>query len=88
MKYKAMINRSVALFIAWVIVLLGAGVFDAYFETWLRLNLTVWLWSGLIVLYLKKIPPPLPDANMPDVPGAFRMLWWALWWPFYLVRGY
>lgn len=87
MKLKQFINRFVSLLIAWVILLLVLGLLDRFFQTRIQLNMTVWLWSGLIVMIVKKLPAPLPSAQEPDIPGAFKLLWWTIWWPFFLVRG-
>lgn len=87
MKFKQLINRFISLLIAWSILLLTFGLLDQFFHTKIRLNVTIWLFSGLVVMIVKKLPVPLPSSQEPDIPGAFKLLWWTAWWPFFLVKG-
>lgn len=79
-------RRVLALLAAWAIVMGVTGLFDAYFGTITELLTVSWLGAGLYVMRAKAIACPVPDADRIDVRGAFRTLWWAAYWPFYLRR--
>jgi hypothetical protein len=83
---KPFIFRSLGLLLAWVVALLIPTFIDGVFGTSLRQFVSMWLWGGMLVMLIKKIPPPLPSPERIDVVGAFKMLWWAAWWPLYLFR--
>lgn len=47
----------------------------------------VWINIGLATIRIKKIILPMPDGSRIDVIGGFRILWWALFWPKYVLRN-
>ncbi|MBA5690700.1 hypothetical protein [Rugamonas apoptosis] len=73
-----------ALLVAWAIVMATTGLFDEFYGTICQYVAMIWLCVGIGVMLLKKIDFPLPRPDRIDVPGAFKMLWWATFWPRYL----
>ena len=61
-------------------------VIDDNFKTIVQLLSTAWLFLGLAILLIRRVPVPLPSSKHPDVPGAMRLLWWAFSWPWYCTR--
>lgn len=85
--FKRWLYQMVALVIAWTILLATSGLLDDLFDTVSHLFVIAWLCAGLGVMLVKKINFPLPQADRVDVAGAFRMLWWAAFWPRYLRKS-
>ncbi|WP_426105194.1 hypothetical protein [Massilia sp. TSP1-1-2] len=52
-----------------------------------ELDVIVWLNVGLFVMQMKKISFPTPSMHHVDTMGGLRLLWWALFWPRYLLRA-
>lgn len=71
---------------AWAVLMGVAALIDAYFGTISELLIVSWLCVGLCVMKAKAIAWPTPSGERIDVAGAFRILWWAAYWPFYLGR--
>lgn len=61
-------------------------VIDDNFKAIVQLLSTAWLFLGLAILLIGRVPVPLPSSKHPDVPGAMRLLWWAFSWPWYCTR--
>ncbi|MBA5606447.1 hypothetical protein H3H36_13900 [Duganella sp. FT3S] len=76
---------SLAMVIAYGTVLLVPLLVDYTFDTRTEYLAIIWLNVGLAVMRLKQIPFPLPDMGHIDVGGGLRVLWWALFWPSYLL---
>ena len=66
-------------------VLMVPVIFDFIYDTHSELYVIVWLNVGLFVMRLKKISFPEPAMNHIDIVGGLRVLWWALFWPRYLL---
>ncbi|HEY8101058.1 MAG TPA: hypothetical protein VIF82_09900 [Burkholderiaceae bacterium] len=86
MKFKDWLYQVAAFLIAWSILCSVAGLADDLYDTMIRLDLTAWLCIGMGVMLLKNIKFPYPCVDRIDVLGAFRTLWWASFWPVYLIR--
>ncbi|MBK4737852.1 hypothetical protein [Noviherbaspirillum pedocola] len=86
MNFSRWLHQMLALLIAWTILLGVTGLLDEFYGTVSQYLVMVWLCLGIGVMLLKKIDFPVPQADRIDVPGAFRMLWWAAFWPRYLRR--
>jgi hypothetical protein len=84
--FKRWLYQMAALLIAWTILLAVSGLLDELCNTISQLFVIAWLCSGLGIMLLKKIDFPLPQPDRVDVPGAFKMLWWAAFWPRYLIK--
>ncbi|WP_056442007.1 hypothetical protein [Massilia sp. Root335] len=70
-----------ALLVAWTTILAVTWLFDELCDApmyWIAID---WLCLGNGVTPVKKIYFPMPCADRLDVPGAFRMLWWAAFRP-------
>ena len=85
-KFKDWLYQVVAFLIAWSIVSSLMGLVDDFYGTHARLCLTAWLCIGMAVMLLRKVAFPYPRVDRVDVIGAFRTLWWAIFWPHYLFR--
>lgn len=86
MNFSRWLHQMLALLIAWTILLGVTGLLDEFYGTVSQYLVMVWLCLGIGVMLLKKIDFPVPQADRIDVPGAFRMLWWAAFWSRYLRR--
>jgi len=84
--FKRWLYQMFALLIAWMNILMLTGLVDRVCGTPLHWIAIFWLCGGIVVMLMKKIDFPLPCGDRIDVPGAFRMLWWAAFWPRYLTR--
>ena len=84
--FKRWLYQMMALLIASTILLAISGLLDDMFNTVSHFFVIAWLCTGLGVMLVKKVDFPLPRADRMDVPGAFRMLWWAAFWPRYLRK--
>lgn len=84
--FKRWFYQMLALLVAWTIILAITGLFDKACGTVSQYFAIAWLCLGIGIMLLKKIDFPLPKPDRIDVPGAFRMLWWAAYWPSYLTR--
>jgi hypothetical protein len=85
-KFKRWLYQMVALLIVWTILLAVTGWLDKLCNTMSQFFIIAWLCVGIGIMLLKKIDFPLPQADRVDVPGAFKMLWWAAFWPYYLIK--
>lgn len=72
--------------LAYTCVLIVPTVFDFSFDTHTELYVIAWLTVGLLVMQIKEIRYPAPAVDRVDVIGGLRVLWWALFWPRYLLR--
>ncbi|HEY8100331.1 MAG TPA: hypothetical protein VIF82_06225 [Burkholderiaceae bacterium] len=86
MNFKDWLYQLVAFLIAWSIVSSLMGLVDDFYGTLTRLYLTAWLCAGMAVMLMKNIKFPYPQVDRVDVIGAFKTLWWATFWPRYLIR--
>jgi len=86
LSFKDWLHQFAALLITWTILSGVTGLFDELYNSNSRLLLTAWLCIGIGVMVSKNIDFPLPRVDRIDVQGAFRMLWWAAFWPRYLLR--
>lgn len=76
----------VAVAAAFVIVLTVPLVLDFIFDTYAELGLIVWFNAGLFVMRCKNIAFPMPRLDRVDIRGGLRVLWWALFWPRYVLK--
>lgn len=60
---------------------------DFVFDTNIEIFVIVWLNIGLMVMRLKRINFPRPNPHRVDVRGGLNTLWWALFWPRYLLNN-
>lgn len=72
--------------IAYGAVLTAPVILDFVFDTNVETFVIIWLNIGLMVMRLRKIEFPMPDMRRIDVRGGLNMLWWALFWPRYLLN--
>lgn len=86
MKFKEYGYRAFALLVVWALLLGAASLIDDFYGTITRLVLVAWICIGICIMLSKKIDFPLPEGHRIDLFGAFRMLWWAIFWPRYLTR--
>ncbi|MFC6282051.1 MULTISPECIES: hypothetical protein [Polaromonas] len=87
MNDKSLLPKVAALLIAWAIVLLGAGLIDAWFGTALQPFISVWLFAEFLVILHKKIPLPSINTGNIDMAFAFTSLWRAASWPRYFFSN-
>lgn len=59
---------------------------DVFLNTSLTILGVIWLNLGLACMRFKKIIFPMPDKNKIDVVGSFNLMWWAIFWPKYLIN--
>jgi hypothetical protein len=83
---KRWLHQVAALLIAWTILLAVAGLVDELCNTITQLLAIAWLCAGIGIMLLMKMDFPFPQVDRIDVPGAFKMLWWAAFWPSYLIK--
>lgn len=83
---KPLFFHVLAMALAYGIALLLPAVFDFIFDTHVELFVIVWLNAGLFIMRLKRLAFPLPDMARIDVRGGLRVLWWALFWPRYVLK--
>ena len=76
----------VAVVAAFVIVLTIPLILDFMFGTYFELGLIAWFNVGLFVMRSKNIAFPMPRPDRIDIPGGLRLLWWALFWPRYVLK--
>ena len=86
MIFRRILFHILAMTIAYGSVLIIPMLFDYAFDTNVEIFVIVWLNTGLFVMRLKNMPFPQPDNNRVDVRGGWRALWWAAFWPSYLLR--
>ncbi|WP_296001526.1 hypothetical protein [Rugamonas sp.] len=79
-------QQMVAVVAALVLVLIAPLIFDYIFDTYVELGLIVWFNLGLFVMRSKNMAFPMPALDHVDLAGGLRLLWWALFWPRYLLR--
>ena len=85
MKFKKWLHQAAALWLAWALLILGASsMLDGLLHTIVALVLVSWLCTGIVVMLCKNLAFPMPRTDQVDIAGAFRMLWWAVFWPRYL----
>ncbi|MBC3861175.1 hypothetical protein H8K32_03605 [Undibacterium jejuense] len=86
MKLQPTMYHLCGMAIAYGIVLFLPMLVDFMYESQTELMMIGWLNIGLIVMVTKRIPFPAPDRKRIDVIGALKTLWWAFFWPNYLVK--
>jgi hypothetical protein len=86
MNLRQFLHFVLAMVIAYGAVLLIPLFVDYTFDTHMEYLAIIWLNVGLAVMRLKQIQFPLPDVRRVDISGGLRVLWWALFWPSYLLR--
>lgn len=84
--FKSWFIRTVALMVAWGILLVIAAAVGAICGYRVWLFLVFWLWAGLFQMLLKPGHGPLPCGDSVDILGALAMLWWAARWPIRLLK--
>lgn len=82
---RTSMNYVLAILAAYGMVLLAPMLFDFAFDTNVELLVIVWLNVGMFIMRAKKMAFPMPDMRRIDIKGALRLMWWALFWPNYLV---
>jgi hypothetical protein len=85
MKTSNFVNYLLAIAAAYCVVLALPIVLDFAFDTDLALITIIWINVGVFVMRAKKMHVPLPDSRRIDVGGGVRLLWWALFWPRYML---
>jgi hypothetical protein len=78
------LRQMVALLTVWGIILAASGLIDELCGTVSHFIILGWLGVGIAVMLVKRVNFPFPRVDQIDIPGAFRMLWWAAFWPHYL----
>jgi hypothetical protein len=86
MNPKQTFNYVAAMALAYGIVLALPVACDFLFDTHLELLTIAWCNTGLIVMLVKRLPYPVPDGSHLDIRGGLKTLWWAMFWPTYLLR--
>jgi hypothetical protein len=85
MKISNFFYYSLAVAAAYCVVLALPMVLDFAFDTNFALITIIWINVGVFVMRAKKMHIPMPDGRRIDVGGGVRLLWWALFWPRYLL---
>lgn len=85
MRWKDWLSQAAALLVAWMLLLCATYLLDRHFGKITQLCLVLWLCIGMGIMLIKKIDFPVPRWDTIDVIGAFRMLWWAGFWPRYVL---
>lgn len=83
---RGWLTRTVALLVAWCVLLLVASVLGTLLRRDIWPWLVLWLWTGLLLMLLKPHRFPLPSDEYVDVAGALSMMWWASRWPIRLLK--
>lgn len=86
MTFKQLIFHVVGMGLAYGCTLIVPTLIDLHYDTHIELYAIAWLTVGLLVMQLKSVSYPAPAVDRIDVMGGFRVLWWALFWPRYLLR--
>lgn len=81
---KSIFNYLAAMILAYGIILLIPVIVDFVFDTNTEAYVITWCNVGLCVMWMKKVPFPVPDHHRLDIAGGLRALWWAIFWPNYL----
>lgn len=79
-------QQMVAVVAAFIIVLIVPLICDFLFDTYVEMGMIVWFNVGLFVMRMKRMAFPMPRPDRVDVGGGLRVLWWAVFWPRYLLR--
>ena len=86
MKLRHILNYLLATLFAYGTVLVLPMLCDYVFDTHIEIVVITWLNIGIIVMLMKHMTLPVIDARRIDVKACLRMLWWALFWPRYLIN--
>ena len=86
MKLQPTMYHLCGMALAYGLVLFIPMNVDFTYETNVELLVIGWLNIGLIVMVRKRIQFPTPDRQRIDVIGALKTLWWAFFWPNYLIN--
>jgi hypothetical protein len=84
--FKRWMYQMVALLVAWAILLAATRLIEELCSIQIHSILITWLGVGIVIMSTKKVNFPFPLVDRVDVPGAFVMLWWAAFWPKYLLK--
>ncbi|GGC76915.1 hypothetical protein [Undibacterium terreum] len=86
MKLKNLVCHLIAMTLAYGLVLFAPVLCDFFFDTHVQIYVVIWCNIGLFVMRAKNMPFPIPDMGRIDVVGGLKTLWWAVFWPNYLIR--
>ena len=86
MNTKHFIFHVIGMALAYICVLIVPIFFDFSYQTHTELYVIAWLTVGLLVMQIKVISYPKPYIDRIDVIGGLKVLWWALFWPRYLLQ--
>lgn len=86
MSFRRYFYLALAMIVAYGTVLTTPMILDFVFDTNVEIFVIIWLNIGLMVMRLRKIDFPMPDTRRIDVRGGLKILWWALFWPRYLLN--
>ena len=86
MDLRSSFNQFLALVIAYGAALALPTIADFILDTHFEWIAVLWLNVGLFVMRVKKIAFPMPKGDRVDMRGGLTILWWALFWPSYLLR--
>ncbi len=86
MNARNLIYHLIAMTAAYGLVLLVPVFCDFFFDTHVQIYVVIWCNIGLFVMRAKKMAFPIPDMRRIDVVGGLKTLWWAVFWPNYLIR--
>lgn len=86
MSFRRYFYLALAMIVAYGTVLTTPMILDFVFDTNVEIFVIIWLNIGLMVMRLRKIDFPMPDTRRIDVQGGLKILWWALFWPRYLLN--
>ena len=80
------VQQLVAVSLAFAIVLAGPLIVDCLFDTCLELDTIIWFNLGLFVMRRTSMAFPMPAPDRVDILGGLRVLWWAAFWPRYVLK--
>jgi len=86
MNIKHIVYHLTGMAIAYGLVLLIPIICDFIFDTNIEMFVIGWFNIGLIVMIRKQISFPTPDMQRVDIKGGLKALWWAFFWPNYLLK--
>ncbi|CAN5860070.1 hypothetical protein BH11PSE12_BH11PSE12_29350 [soil metagenome] len=86
MKLRHVLNYLLAILFAYGAVLILPMLCDYVFDTHIKIVVITWLNIGIVVMLMKHMTLPAIDMRRIDVKACLTILWWALFWPRYLIN--